>query len=122
MKVYIPKLGDVLELAVPWTFTVHSEYRNSSLIELAGLKMAERRWDSPPVGTFTFPKGAKLTVERIYIRQGGEAFDSVTFRARDYITSVSTGLKGKKEKAVRFWAKLDEVNTMDIVRTDSTHG
>jgi hypothetical protein len=46
----------------------------------------------------------------------GGAFNSVTFRARDYTTSISTGLKGKKEKAVRFWVKLDDVNQMNIVK------
>lgn len=116
MKVYIPKLGDVLELDAPWTFTVHSEYRNASLMELAGLTMAYRRYDSPAIGTYTFPAGTKLTVDRIYIRHGGEDFNSVTFRARDYTTSISTGLKGKKEKAVRFWVKLDDVNQMNIVK------
>lgn len=122
MKLFIPKLGTALTLAQPWTVTVYDEHRNASLIELAQLREKqqaawanrETRFKTLPLGQFVFPKGAVLTVERIYIRQGVGDFDSVTFRARDYTTVVRTGLKTKKPPTVRFWAKLDEVNEMVI--------
>ena len=120
MKLFIPPLGTVLTLAQPWTFRVFDESRNESLIDLAGLTEAqEKRWSSVggswklqdiPLGTFTFPVGTRLVVDRIYIRAGSKDFDSVTFRATEYTTKVRTGLKGKKEKSVRFWAKLEDVN------------
>lgn len=118
MKLHIPKLGDELVLAEPWTFTVFQERRNTSLAEVSGYKF--KKWPDPeywkvwPLGPFTFPAGTKLVVDRIYIRAGSEDFDSVTFRASGYTSSVRTGLKGKKEKSVRFWAKLDDVNKMVV--------
>lgn len=120
MKLYVPPLGTTLTLATPWTFTVYRESRNDSLVELAGLKEPVRDrdwwWMVKPLGQFTFPAGTKLTVDRIYIRAGNVEYDSITFRARDYTTTVRTGLKVKKnEKTVRFWAKLDDVNGMDVV-------
>jgi hypothetical protein len=65
------------------------------------------------LGTHTFPAKTVLIVDRIYIRQGQDDFDSVTFRAKYYHSSEQTGF-GKKGKMVRFWAKLDDVNTMQV--------
>lgn len=73
------------------------------------------RWtmEGKKLGTHTFPKGAVLIVDRIYIRQGQDDFDSVTFRAKHYHSAQQTGF-GKKGKMVRFWAKLDDVNRMEV--------
>ena len=56
----------------------------------------------------TLPVGTILTVDRIYIRgrsASAESFNYVTFR-------ISQGeMPGKKWKgAIRFWAKLDDLN------------
>lgn len=109
-KLYIPKIGDELVLAQPWTFTVYSEYRNKSLLQLMGRVLMG--WETKSIGTYTFPVGTRLVVDRIYIRQGGDEYYSVTFRAKDYTTTKQTGKF--KDKTVRFWAKLDDVNTMVI--------
>jgi hypothetical protein len=55
--------------------------------------------------THTFPAKSVLIVDRIYIRQGQDDYDSVTFRSKYQQTGF-----GK----VRFWAKLDDVNTMQV--------
>lgn len=55
----------------------------------------------------TLPKDTTLTVDRIYIRRGGEAFDSVSFR-------IPKNKKLPPELAkfggVRFWVKLNDAN------------
>lgn len=62
----------------------------------------------------TLPKNTTLVVNRIYIRQGASAFDSVTF-------SIPKNKKLPPELArfggARFWAKLNDVNEIicDIV-------
>jgi len=62
----------------------------------------------------TLPKDTTLVVDRIYIRRGGEAFDSVTFR-------IPKNKKLPPELArfggTRFWVKLNEANNIvcDIV-------
>lgn len=51
----------------------------------------------------TLPRGVRLRVDRIYIRKGVKAYDSLTFWALDL-----------PAKRVRFWARLADVNTMVI--------
>lgn len=51
----------------------------------------------------TLPAGTRLRVDRIYIRKGASAYDSLTFWALDLST-----------KRVRFWARLSEVNEMVV--------
>jgi hypothetical protein len=50
--------------------------------------------DTLAIRTFTIQKGTKLVIDRYYIRNGSENFDSVTFR---YYNG--------KEKS-RFWLKM----------------
>jgi hypothetical protein len=56
--------------------------------------------------TCTLPRGTRLRVDRIYIRKGKSNWDSLTFWAQDLA-----------KKKVRFFARLNEVNTM--VLTDA---
>lgn len=88
-RVWIPRLGDKLILKSDWTFKLYAEQRNKSLMDF---------FDLPPGRSqeVTIPRGMILKVERIYIRRNQKTFDSVTFRW---------------EKC-RFWAKLDDVNTI----------
>jgi hypothetical protein len=80
----------------------------------------------------TLSKGSKLRVDRIYIRKGQDGYDSLTFFLIGAATEPETqkrtavrhcGLGGKTKfdyevkvpkRPVRFWVKLDEVNTMRI--------
>jgi hypothetical protein len=52
---------------------------------------------------FTFPKGTKLLVKRIYIRRGAPDFDSVTFSAQN-----------GPHKGKTFWCALDDVNYIEF--------
>lgn len=58
----------------------------------------------------TFPAGTQLKVDRIYIRQGGESFASITFRT----TKVCPD---KRFVNKRFWVKLRDANQIvaDII-------
>lgn len=62
---------------------------------------------APVCYQMTWPKDTILTVDRIYIRKGGEQFSSITFR------TASTTITQLKKKKPRFWAKLYEVNTIE---------
>lgn len=41
MKLYIPKLRDILKLSTPWTFKLHQERINMALGEALGLEMKQ---------------------------------------------------------------------------------
>jgi hypothetical protein len=97
MKLYIPEIGDQLELEKEWSFTLHNEYRNSSLFK----KMKYPKKDV----TMTFPKGTILQVDRIYIRKGASDYSSLTF----YVKSGHC-------KGARFWTKLNDCNTMECTQ------
>lgn len=109
---HIPSIGDKVKLKEDWTFTLHSEYRNDSLFKYAGLPVTPRWYEwmkdfperygpKPTPITYTIPAGSVLTIDRIYIRKGSPEFNSVTF--------ILNGAKVDK-RAVRFWAKLADVN------------
>lgn len=121
MRVFIPELGTVLTLAEDWTFKLINEQRNASLAKVTGTEnpdyyfpwgtkenpIDEGSWNSRrriPIdpGSYTFPAGTSLEVDRIYVRKGNEEFSSVTFKTR---------VKGRQ---IRFFAKLDDINRMEI--------
>ena len=60
--------------------------------------------DNPYV-LVTLPAGTVLEFDRIYIRKGVEAFNSVTFR-------IPKSNPDKKFRSCRFWAKLKDVNKL----------
>lgn len=123
MKIFIPPLGTQLTLSAPWTFGLHQESRNRVLIEKLRdnggyfipdpiLNPDRSDWykrylNDGKLCDFTLPAGAKLKVARIYIRAGAKSFDSVTFNL-DLETPHGVKIKG------RFWAKLDDVNKMEV--------
>ena len=51
----------------------------------------------------TLPAGTQLVIDRIYIRRGVEAYNSVTFR-------TNKNCPEKKFRSKRFWARLADVN------------
>jgi hypothetical protein len=132
MRLLIPTIGTVLTLTKPWTFRLHEERRNQKFANQPLLDLDYSSWpggqhlpdpDKPgrtkwventdKAQDITLPKGTTLKVARIYIRNGGKdmkSYDSVTF-------TCNGNVKGKKGKTVhkgRFWAKLLDVNSMDI--------
>ena len=127
MRVYIPDIGEVLTLAEDWTFTVINERRNAGLAKLMNWTQGtpddyylpfgsrpnpdmaaersgwygNRRIPVEP-GPFTIKAGTSLEVDRVYIRQGAKDFSSVSFKMH------------VKSKVVRFFAKLDDVNRIEL--------
>jgi hypothetical protein len=100
-QLHIPRIGETITLSEPWTFTLHEERRNISLIKKVDTQYTGNGWGGWKNGktwTVTFPAGWELGIDRIYIRQGRSSFDSVTF---------SCPYNGKK---VRFWVKLADAN------------
>ena len=101
-RMFIPPLGTIVTLAADWTFILHREHRNKDLFVAAGFPNPHDIFCNGPTKQFTITAGTALRIERIYIRQGNTGFDSVTFRIM--------GSKGKP----RFWAKLSDVNNIEI--------
>jgi hypothetical protein len=104
MKLVIPRLkADKFSLIKPWAFGLHHESRNDALFTYLGLTpitdWREQQTATPEAATL--PKGTLLSIERYYIRQGNEQFDSVTFMIHE-INGVAL------KKKIRFWVKLDE--------------
>jgi len=67
------------------------------------------------------PAGTSLKVDRIYIRKGKGEYSSITFFADGLGETIvpASGLAWRrqydaKKKKLRFWAKLADVNTMNI--------
>lgn len=120
MLLYIPTIGTRLVLSRPWTFELHGESRNFVMASELGLRLSDGRmyldmdtnkWVRTPAQSspVTLPVDTELSVDRIYIRRGLKGFDSITFRL---ITTSHPKLAGKK--SLRFWAKLADVNTMEV--------
>lgn len=64
-----------------------------------------------PYRSVTISSGSVLSFDRIYIRKGNEDYSSVTF----FIKSSDTpGLDWKKYSKKRFWAKLKDVNKIEM--------
>ena len=127
MRLNIPKLKTDLTVAKNFKATIHCENRNMKFLHSQGLVpdpnqywihycnkcktdvfgecpgCKSRAWNTLATRQYTIPKGATLIIDRYYIRNGSEDFDSVTFR-------IHHGkLKG------RFWLKLDDASQIDFV-------
>ena len=115
MPMLVPEIGTVLKLSEDWTFRLYHEYRNSDLSTLAVplTTQCDDQFDEVTIG-----KGAEISVNRIYIRQGASGYSSITFYLGE---GASVTHKGKTTVAAkgkcRFWAKLSDVNKM-VVRVD----
>lgn len=110
MKLYIPALGDVIELTQPWTFKLRCERRNKSLWDLCSATKMDSipytmRGGYAPVESF-LPKGTRLVVERVFVRKGSSTFNSVTFRCK----VIPFG--DDKVQTVRFWVSLKDANNI----------
>jgi hypothetical protein len=67
------------------------------------------------VVNMTLPANTMLKVDRIYIRQGAGEYDSITFTVDDCPLPEIKPKKikgGRRAGILRFWAKLDDVNTI----------
>jgi len=139
MKMFIPSIGDSIELTRGWEFPVYFENRNSKLIQRLKPNFQPGSWWSPEVQSQSalcfLEKGTILKVARIYIRQGKSEWDSITFtivsapkdgkRAAkkvlsrtDFDNGVRLPEKVQKLKGARFWAKLVDVNEMNCKKVE----
>jgi len=103
VQLTVPTIGTKLTLTRRWSFLLHREHRNTKFAERLALS-GDWGWRSSgePVRV-VIPKGTILTVRRIYIRQGGGDYDSITF-------TIPKGACPDKKIHGRFWAKLADVN------------
>lgn len=114
MKVWIPRCGDAVSLLQPWTLWLHYEHRNVGVYDMveprpgAGDRFYRR--DVKPV-SWTVPAGTELVFDRVYIRQNNDEFASVTFIVKEHPDDSFVG--------ERFWAKLDDVNNLDVLLMSS---
>ena len=141
MQLYIPQLSDKLKLTNPWTFTLHWEARNRTLVEACLMPYLTKNkgpaknsdlwymegltYKGTSIKTtneeITLPAGSILSVDRIYIRQGVKDFNSVTFRlikssASTIIISDGSVLAiNPKVRSIRFWAKLADANRIEFI-------
>jgi hypothetical protein len=137
MKLNIPTIGTTLTLMEDWTFTLLPEYRNETLYEMSGIPYKSSHNGGTPTLVW-LPKGTTLVVDRIYIRKGNADYDSLTFRVVgastqrrkvmqshwSYAERRPDGTYPEPErtevevtvprKPVRFFAKLDDVNKMEV--------
>ena len=65
------------------------------------------------VHPLTIPRLATLSIDRIYIRKGNAGFDSVTFWLKARHNPVTINARAVR-KSVRFWAKLEDVNRIEV--------
>jgi hypothetical protein len=111
MQLYIPNIGERITLAADWTFRLFNERRCQPFDDCPAPAQIV---DNPTyflsqVKHCTLPAGTVLLVDRVYLRQGLDEFASISFRI------VSTAAPWVAKQRKRFWAKLDDVNQMQIV-------
>lgn len=123
MKLYIPQLGDRLQLIADWEFGLYNEVRNLSLMHLNNDQRLVH-WSANSTSVpMIVPAGSILKVDRIYIRKGLDEFSSMTFFWEGM--KVPAGMypgrysrNGDLEKyaarPIRFWAKLEDVNKIEF--------
>lgn len=111
MHLYIPNIGEAVTLSADWTFRLFNEYRCQPFDDCPS---PAEQVDNPTysvslVKHCTLPVGTVLVVDRVYLRQGLDEFASLSFRI------VSTPAPWVAKRRKRFWAKLADVNQMQIV-------
>lgn len=111
---FVPPLGTRLVLMQPWDFKLYNEQRNATLMAMLG-DTRKFSYDPEPINA-TLPPGTELIIDRYYIKHGMSDFDSVSFRiagvsavAKTYAWDTKTS-----RRQVRFWAKLEDVNTLRV--------
>lgn len=117
---FVPDIGTRVRLEDDWQFRLHCEYRNSGLTEqLPGIYKDGNPWNwrrrSLEKSDVVIEKGAILTVNRVYIRQGAKEYSSITFNIKKGATVLTSKGKVELRKGTRFWAKLRDVNQMQVV-------
>lgn len=102
-KVFIPQVGDKIELSSNWNCKIFNERRNSSVFEALGVDVSNMPNSNIDI---TFPKGTVFKVTRLYVRAPASSYDSLT------LSVVSSPIK-KLAKA-KFWVKIMDANNMEF--------
>lgn len=119
MSLMIPTIGTELILFDDWTFRLFAESRNMNFsktvnapwnVGTTGSRYSFGVYEDAPGGRrqpkqclVTLPRGTRLTVARIYIRQGKDEYDSITFSLPKRKGQTAHG---------RFWVKLADANAI----------
>ena len=77
-QLYIPKLGDCVRLAEPWSFTLHVESRNTPLWKSLQIPMPPGMWG------WRFPDKAEMESDGLYQRYMADPTVTVEVGALDY--------------------------------------
>ena len=118
--IHFPVLKEEVELLDDWTFNLYDEHRNYSLFKK--MKFPERTTDRycwceylerpednrMPFTPVTLPIGTVLSIDRMFVRQGLESFNSITFR-------LKSCPRNKKLEKARFWVKISDANRINGV-------
>lgn len=102
-KVFIPQVGDKIELSQNWNCKISNERRNSSVFDSLGVDVSQQGGSNIDI---TFPKGTIFKVTRLYVRAPASSYDSLT------LAVVSSPIK-KLAKA-KFWVKIMDANNMEF--------
>ena len=127
VSLLIPEIGTKMVLAEDWHMNLYNEYRNVGVLELTEIitRKNQNRLDlyggeRMKHNEIVFPKGSMLTVDRIYIRKGASDFSSLTFYIAKGSKIQHAGQEYVSSKALRFWAKLRDVNNMKVQFVEET--
>ena len=102
-KVFIPQVGDKIELSSNWTCKIFNERRNSSVFTALGVDVSNMPNSHIDI---TFLKGTVFKVTRLYVRSPASSYDSLT------LAVVSSSIK--KLAKVKFWVKIMDANNMEF--------
>lgn len=102
-KVFIPQVGDKIELSSNWNCKIFNEKRNKSVFAALGVDVSNQENTNIDI---TFLKGTIFKVTRLYVRAPASSFDSIT------LSVVSSPIK-KLAKA-KFWVKIMDANNMEF--------
>jgi hypothetical protein len=120
MQFLIPEIGTVLKLKDDWTFRLHYESRNDDMLKQVGITDYHYDKIGDKVGDITIKAGTELSVSRIYIRNGGSDYSSITFYLPPKSVFVFKGKDIASKGKCRFWAKLGDVNKMVVMIDTNT--
>jgi hypothetical protein len=124
MGFFIPEIGTRVRLEERWEFRLFNEYRNKICRQL-GIDTDYGWREKLKEAEAALAAGTILTVSRVYIRQGGKEYSSITFNikkgAKVYVKDAKGAWKlCELKKGGRFWAKLSDVNKMRVVVDQET--
>jgi len=116
VRFFVPDIGTMVRLTKDWTFRLYAESRNYDFFKKMKFKYSAQNWryDNPMEDNeVTINAGSILKVNRIYIRQGASSYSSLTFNLQKGAV-VNGNADIFKKGGIRFWAKLSDVNKMEV--------